>query len=204
MAIVSKTESMFGKMRFMKVVKFSSKTNLFSINMPAGAEPVCGKEVTGHSMKEVEKAYREASELFTNSTLVKSKVIVMEFGASCYIERDDKLILEMNDSWGHSDGLKICLSCGVFEKHSYKTVNDRAIEEYKEIHTITDSTAFGNWGPSPGDNDIVEIPWTKEREQFFLELSLALENIIIKLNEFSQDKKSILKFINKRIKLLNA
>ena len=204
MAIVSKTESIFGKMHFMKVVKFSSKTDLFSISLPVGAETVCGKEVTGHSMKEVEAAYREASELFTNSTLIKSKVIVMEFGASCWIERDDKLILEMNDGWGHSDGLKICLSCGVFEKHSYKLIDDRAIEEYQEIHTITDSTTFGTWGPRPDDNDIIEIPWTKEREQFFLDLAQALETIIIKLNEFAQDKKSILKFINKRIKLLNA
>lgn len=204
MAVISKTEAYFGNMRTTKVVKFSSKDNRFKIQLPSGARDACGEYVYGETLKEVNKAYEAASVMFLDATLKEEKVIVITFEGQCRIEENEKIVFECDRGYSASEGVELELQCEVFIKQTWACPDGRSVEKYGETeHSISDSANY-QWPPSPGGTAHIEVPWSKEREQFFAELVTAIQNIIRKLSEFTTDAKGMLKFINKRTKLLNA
>lgn len=203
MAVISKTEEFFGKMRTMKIVKFSSKEKRFKIQLPSGARDVCGEYVYGETLEEVNKAYVAASTKYLDSSMKEEKVIVVSFQGECRIEEDEKIVFECDRGYSSSgDGLTIELNCAVFIKQTWTCPNGDSTDKYDETeHSIPESASY-QWAPSPGGTGSIEVPWTKEREQFFAELINATQQIIRKLSEFTTDAKSILKIVDRDIRLL--
>lgn len=201
MAVISNTEAIFGKMRTMKIVKFSSKDGKFKIQVPPGAHDVCGEYVYGDTLKEVNKAYESASAMYLDASVKDEKVIVISFEGRCSIEENGEIIFECNK--GYSDnGLELELECEVFIKRTWTCPDCDTIEKYVETeHSIPESAGF-RWAPSPGWEGAIEVPWSEEREQFFAELVMATQNIIRKLSEFTTDAKSILKIVDRGTRLL--
>lgn len=202
MAVISKTEEYFGKMRTMKVVKFSSREKRFKIQMPSGARDVCGEYVYGDTLDEVNKAYAAASTMFLDATLKEEKVIVITFEGQCRIEENEKIVFECDRGYSAGEGVELELQCEVFIKQTWTCPNGESIDRYSETeHSISESASY-NWSPNPGGSGSIEVPWTKEREQFFAELVMATQNIIRKLSEFTTDAKSILKIVDRGARLL--
>lgn len=203
MAVVSKTEEYFGKMRTMKVVKFSSRERRFKIQLPSGARDSCGEYVYGETLDEVNKAYIAASTKYLNSSIKEEKVIVVSFEGECCIVEDGKIVFECDRGYSSgSDGLTIELNCAVFIKQTWTCPNGDSTDKYDETeHSIPESASY-QWAPSPSGSGSIEIPWTKEREQFFTDLINATQQIIRKLSEFTTNAKSVLKFADRGLKFL--
>lgn len=201
MAVISNTEAIFGKMRVMKIVKFSSKDGKFKIQVPPGARDICGEYVYGDTLKEVNKAYEEASAIYLDASVKDEKVIVIVFQGQCSIEENGEIVFECDK--GFSDnGLELELKCEVLIKRTWTCPDCDTVEKYVETeHSIPESVGL-RWALSPGWGGSIEVPWNKEREQFFAELVMAVQNIIRKLSEFTTDAKSVLKFADKGLKFL--
>lgn len=203
MSIISRTEDVFGKKSIMKVVKFSGRDKRFEIDLPKAAHITCGEKVVDDTLDGVNKKFRQASEIYLNATEKKTKVIVLEFIAYAQIERDGDLVFD-NKEWGNYDGVSLILRCEVFNKHSWKLHDGDIVEKYLDAeHQISESAVF-EYRPSVGHEDIIELPWTKEREQFFVQLVELFEDLILKLSNFTKNKKSVLQFVEKGLKLLEA
>lgn len=202
MAIISKTEAVFGKMRTMKVVKFSSRERRFKIQLPVGAHNACGKYVYGETLDEVNKAYKAASTTFLDSTMKEEKVIVIAFEGECRIEENEKIVFECDRGYGGHDGINLELKCEVFIKQTWTCPDGDSVDKYIETeHSIPESSGYG-WPSAPGGEGTIEVPWSKERERFFAELVMAIQNIIRKLSEFTTNAKSILKIADRGARLL--
>jgi len=203
MAVVSRTEGVFGRVRIMKIVKFSGRGKRFEIDLPKMAHIVCGEKVVADTLDEVNKKFKEASEIFISSTERKVKVIVLEFEAEAIIERKSKVVFK-NTSWGSHNGVTLTLRCEVYNKHIWTLHNGDIAAKYIETpHSISESASF-EYRPNVEREGITEIPWTKERERFFVQLVETFEQLILKLNDFTKSTKSVLKVVDRGLKLLEA
>jgi len=203
MAVVSKTEDVFGKLRIMKVVKFSGRNKQFEIDLPEAAHLVCGEKVVDNTLDGVNKKFKDASEIFISSTEKKVKVVVLEFLADAIIERGGKTIFK-NTEWGNYDGVSLKLRCEVYNKHTWTLHDGDKVSKYLETpHNISESASF-DYTPSVGYKDTVEIPWSKERERFFIQLVESFEELILKLNDFTKNVKSVIRLVDGGLKLLEA
>lgn len=204
MAVVSNTEVVFGKMRTMKIVKFSSKEGRFKIQLPAGARDTCGEYVYGETLDEVNKAYDAASIMYLDASVKDEKVIVITFQGQCRIEENGEIVFECDKGWGTDGGVELELECEVFIKRTWTCPDGDSKDKYIETeHSISESAGF-QYTPSPGGSGSIEVPWSEERERFFAELIMATQNIIRKLSEFTTDAKSVLKIADRGARLLPA
>lgn len=202
MAIISNAETVFGKMRVMKIVKFSSKDGKFKIQVPPGARDICGEFVYGETLDEVNKAYETASAMYLDASVKDEKVIVIAFEGVCRIEENEKIVFECDNGYSPYNGIQLELQCEVFIKRTWTCPDCDTIEKYIEIdHSISESANY-TWTPGVGTKGHIEVPWSEEREQFFAELVIAIQNIIRKLSEFTADAKSVLEFTDRGLKLL--
>lgn len=203
MAVISKTDDFFGKKRVVKIVKFSVKNKQFEIDLPKAAHYVCGEKVSGISLDEANKNFNKASEIYLSSTEKKAKVIVVDFVAEAFIEREGKELFNYAE-WGDRDGVSLKLCCEVYDRYTWTLHDGEKVNKYFEApHQISDSANF-EYIPSVGHEDIIEIPWSKEREQFFVQLVEAFEELILKLNNFTKNAKNVLLIVDRGIKLLPA
>ena len=203
MAVISNTEGTFGKMRVMKIVKFSSKDGKFKIQVPPGARDICGEYVYGDTLKEVNKAYEEASAIYLDASVKEEKVIVISFQGECRIEENGKIVFECDKGYSSSEGIEFELQCEVFIKRTWTCPDCDTVEKYIETdHSIPESAGYRSWTPGVGGTGNIEVPWSEEREKFFAELVIVIQNIIRKLSEFTADAKSVLKFADRGLKLL--
>ena len=202
MAVISNTETIFGKMRVMKIVKFSTKDGKFKIQVPPGARGICGEYVSGDTLKEVNKAYETASAMYLDASVKDEKVIVIAFQGTCRIEENGEIVFECDKGYSVSGGIELELECEVFIKRTWTCPDCDTVENYIETeHSISEIANF-SWTPGVGGTGHVEVPWNKESEQFFAELVDATQQIIRKLSEFTTNAKSVLKFADRGLKFL--
>lgn len=210
MAVISKTEMVIGTERFIRVLKCDAKGN-FSLNLsPAMAEVLGYGEVEGKTKEAVEQAFGEAKHKYLNAGTSHRRVIIYKVSINASIwtgHQGDLGNLERKDhTW--EPGTILGLVVGVYDEEKITTAGQDRYKWRFESSSIPrgfnpgqqqDWQHFGTPNKS-GPWGIVE--WTQEAEDFFCSMALAMESMILKLNDIFSDQEKVKQIIASGQKLL--
>lgn len=189
MAVVKTFDGYFAKINHKVKVKYSNRTEKFTIALPSAVWPAMGKEVESDTLSGVERAFKEASVRYMETATTEKKVILVEFECSMH---------EEGYSWDH--GVRLNIQAGVFLKSIYKRPGDSTIEEYDQTESsIPDLANFGNndyHGGHVEDGKCIELPWTEETENRITTIVKALMALGENMAKVTKSKKSLLDFVN--------
>jgi hypothetical protein len=204
MAVVSKQEIRVLSEKFIKIVKYSANTEMFTIELPESVHKKIGPIAEGGTLKEVNDKFSCMIEAFKELKTSKKKVIIIKFAATIQGKSGiDGKYYELEDvGWRH-EGAGIEFSCGVFIKHTTKIPNndDKIDFEWIDVgfpdgfERIKDEWITRN-------DDYIELPWSKEYEDMLNNLSIAMRTLIFRLLSILESKKTINKFMVSGQKLL--
>lgn len=199
--------------QFQQIVRYKSTTKKFYISLP-GVMPGGENEVTGKTEKEALEAFDAAIKEYTESVAKVTKVIIYGYEVGAYITEPDesepdgeKLLFNSADDCGFGkdygqDGLSVELWVDVCERIDREFPTGRTLTTYKELEdSIPESLHSGNRSKWEWDKS-EQIPWTKEAEQFFVDIAHGFETLILKLNSVFGETKELKKFIKAGTKLL--
>ncbi len=211
MAIVSKETIYCFKKEFKRVVRYKSRYSKFYIKLPDG---VPQEEVESDTEAGAIRLFDAAVDVYEKSSTVKSKVILYgyEVEACIPVPNDKKdhctILFDSHDDCNfgktfRDDGITLSLWVQACEKSEVFLKGQDNYVSYDEI----DSPIPSSLEPSSSKNynhwdNFQEIPWTPENEQFFIDVGIAFEQLVLKLNSVFCDKKSVMKFISAGQKLL--
>ncbi len=201
---------------FKRVVRYKSRYGKFYITLPAG---VPEEEVESDTEAGAIKAFNAAVEMYEKSITEKTKVILYGYtvDACIYGPNDEqgrtKIIFNSLDDceFGEifrKDGVSLSLWVGVYDKA--EIVLDGKVENYITYDAIESSipeslASMCRISVSRFNSpDFQEIPWTDDTEQFFVDIALAFERLVLKLNGVFGDKEQVIKFAANRQNLLSG
>ena len=207
MAVVSKKEiRIFDNETFIKVIKFSADTERFTIDLPDCVHEKVGEKVDGETLKEVNAKFSHVLELYREASTSKTKVILVRLEATVTGDSPfDQKHYDLDDIGYSNEGAAVSLAFGVFEKH-ITDLSAMGMSNKKDYVWVDVEVPEGFEGLqeqwSLNDNEYVELPWTQEYENMFIELGGALRILVFKLLSIVKNKKTIDKFIVSGQKLL--
>lgn len=186
-----------GGVSCLREVKVDSH-GFFSAKFPSFMVDVVGKEAaTGHSLTACLEMWQAKVLEYEKAKTVPSKVILYQFEANCFVEGPDGIRLKQ---LSFSPGTGLALACGVYEE--LKITLERSTRyEYKELKSSIPAgfsmrDAMNRRG---GENRWrTQVPWTPEREAWFLGLCNALIGLVRKLDAIANNgEKKLLEAITK-------
>lgn len=190
------------------------RDGLWYINVPpAVARDMQLKDVTGKTMQEAEQKLRAvlAEHLTTKKTTCK--VIYYQFEFSCYItkpaipdeEHDFQVVLASQDI-SFTTGTAVSLAAEVYEETVTLMADGRRLYNYEHIPAkLPRGLRVGRMSGPQREFERPErvIDWTPEREAFFAQIGLALNDLIAKLHQLSSKPAALLKMADSGQKLLS-
>ena len=186
---------------FIQIVKFSSKGNIFTIDLPPEwAKILNNSYVHGKTLPEAENAFKEAGIKYEQSNRVTTKVILYEFMTYALI-RDGKGGIERAIcSKNHFlPGVGLAVSAGIFDEHKATFSDGQVRYTYTEVEQLM-STGMSNDRKIPtygtAKKEEPQMIWTVEREKFFRQLDRQLCALVEKMEEFCGDQNELLKHID--------
>lgn len=166
----------------------------FSCQLPPQVHQLLGvSRVVGRTLSEVENNVKKTIAEYDAATTTKRKVICYKFQASCRIkDSDGRLVLELKEV-SFSSGCALSLGAAVYtEDHVARRGQHDQYNYKKEQSTIpvslSDRIDVRSWLSEPHAN---LLEWTPEREEFFRQMGLALEKLILKLHELTGDNEGL-------------
>lgn len=204
MAVVSKEEIRVFDHRFDKVVKYSAKTEQFTIVLPEELHKKHRKEVSADSLSSVNELFYHTLENFKEANTRQEKVLMVRLCGTIEGKSPiDNQYYEMEDVGWNNEGIGITLSCGVFDK--FITENPDGTQEIDYLWVEGDfpegfHRLANEWVNS--NKDYIELPWTKEDEAILVELACALRLLTFKLLAVCKKKSTLKAFIQSGQKLL--
>ncbi|KKL57554.1 hypothetical protein LCGC14_2234230 [marine sediment metagenome] len=176
---------------FMMIVKLSARDGTFSIELPEKIGKTLGKEfVTGKTLESVETAFSKSLKEYKKLLTKRKKVIWYEFKKVCNIRDEKGGCVLTRQEISFCEGTAVQLNYDIMYEHD--VAGDKTLL-WKN----------GNWtGKSIRDNPTY-MDWTEDREQFFKDTKQFLEMLILRADKFfSSDKKTLLKMIDSKTRLL--
>ena len=208
MAVVSKEEiRVFGD-SFMRIVKYSAKTETFTIDLPKKVCLTNKTYVSGGSLAEAKNRFGAYVENFKANKTKTKKVILVSFqtritGKSPF---EKNKYYETEEVGWSDDGIGLTFAFGVFNKLTTKIPNQEPDIDYESDEEAESRIPVGLQGleckGSYALKNCVELPWTQEYETILIELGEALSTLIFKLLSIAKSKRSIDKFMVSGQKLL--
>lgn len=200
---------------FKRVVRYKSRYGKFYITLPSG---VPQQEVESDTEGGAIKLFDAAVEVYEKSVTEKTKVILYGYQVdACIYDTNDKqgqtrIIFDSMDgsecdfgSCFSEDGISLKLWVAGYEKSEVVLEGVDNYIDYSQVESTIPKSLEPTSGPSThryGKPDFQEIPWTPENEQFFTDIGVAFEQLILKLNSVLGSKKGVLDFIESGKKLL--
>ena len=101
-----------------------------------------------------------------------------------------------------AEGEALCLAVAVYTEYKIKLQDAKTRYRYEFCRSsipygADDRNLTERFNPEDADHDSCMVEWSPEREAFFASLVIALEGLIIKLHELTQDKKKLLLFADR-------
>lgn len=186
---------------------------VFSLKLPASlVEKLgCEPEITNKQLEPLKYEWVRLYKEYQAASTTTKKVIAwkLELNAEIYQESNPhQPVLKVGDI-SVAEGLAFSLVAGVFA-HNITITGSKKNETFQwvssDIPSSIEIRRFESWDIEKGLVGIMD--WTLEREQFFVALTIQLENLILRLHKFlGSDKKSIsklTKLIDAQLNLLTA
>ncbi len=174
-----------------KMVVKVSPGGEFSIELPEWIIDTlrCPGKVTGHTLHGVETAFRDRRKEYLNANTTISKVIVYKVLDRAKIIRDDRVVLRAdNIVFGH--GVGVTLGAMVCNEHEITKPDGKVVYRYEHLESTLPKAA--NVALPFEEKAQFLLPWTEEREKFFLYVLTSLENLILQLNELTGDSDKLI------------
>lgn len=204
MAVVSKEEiRVFGR-KFDKVVKYSAKTEQFTIVLPEEVQKKHRTEIHADSLSSVNELFLHTIQSFKEANTRQEKVLMVCLRGT--IEGKSPITdkyCEMEDIGYSHEGVGVSFSCGVFDKFITENPDGTNDIDYiwleskfpEGFHRLADEWVRAN-------DDYIELPWTKEDEMVLVELACALRLLTFKLLAVCEGKSTLKEFVRSGRKLL--
>jgi hypothetical protein len=181
MAIVKTQKKQLWGKEFIQKVKCSA-AGQFSCDLPGVvADALDQKEVIGTSLVDVEKLFDKKIAEYNNSEKQEDKFIILNQSLNAWItagdvghdaeDQDEILFKESFHSGRH--GVNINYNFDIVQRticNGHTTYKSLRNNDYINTYQIEDNL----------------LPWTQEREEFFISIETALKNILLKLHEFEK------------------
>jgi hypothetical protein len=181
-----------GFVRFMKIVKYSTKQQMFTIELPEWMKPVLdAKEARAETQAGVEREFKKLCDAYKESVKKTKKVIayiVQMTGTAKKGKGDDYTVIKKWDDISFFNG-DFALGLG------YVVLNETELNGKKTYRTLRDS-----YFNVTDDHKI--IPWTQEAENFFENANNSLQSLMLKLDAFFSDEEKVLEAIQTTKNLL--
>ena len=173
-----------GEGEFIKKVNFTSKTGMFSIELPVKVAGVLGYEhVFDAELNGVNIKFHEAIKEYKQRQTNKRKVIMYNFMANCRIFDVSGACVLRRDDISFTDGTALGLWWGV----GYETV----FESKVRFTTLDGGCTSFDIGKT---HKVIE--WNPKREEFFRLFGKAMEELIMNITKFFSDEKEALNLID--------
>jgi len=209
MAVISKTIFFFGGEEYTRRIKCDAR-GIFTCNLPPCAMERLGFDnISAKTLDELERNWANAKKSYEESGTNRRKVIIYKVQSTARVERgkfeDDnyQLIFEAGDV-AFCSGTAIDLACGVYEETEVSLAGGKKRYTYKPVDSsISRGLRFkeiDRYRENSRHESLME--WTPHREQFFAEIGMALEALIVKLSQFMSEPLALEQKIDAGIKLL--
>lgn len=191
MATVKQWDGWFGKIRWRVQVKYSARTEMFSIALPEPAHDHFGKELTAETQRAVIQDFHLKHQQFKDIACQKTQVILLELDAE-------------DDHW--SRGIRLVLRCGVFEKKVWPVVKGLHTNiAYEELDSsISEEAEFVDKMWANEANDCTELAWSAELEGQVAELVKAFILLRDKLKSICGNPDTLMKSLMTNTPLLSG
>lgn len=193
-----------GSKEFTRELKVSS-VGTFSVLLPADVtEALNIKELWAQSRTDLLQKWNDTIAAFNALKAETRKIIAYEVRLWGDIERDGRNPIRFGDTnenaWGSSKpGAGLYLQVGVFNETEIKGANGKSTFRYAEaVSTIQSSVALSidALNRRQGLRYQTQMPWSAEREAFFVRMAAGLEALILDLHGAFGDKKTALALVD--------
>lgn len=183
MAIVKRWDGWFGKIRWHVNVKYSAKSEMFSIRLPEPAHEHFGEELIAKTQRAVIQDFHIKHEQFKDITCAKTQVILLQLDTE-------------NEDWAR--GIRLVLRCGVFEKRVWAAVKGLHINiAYDEIESsIPEEAQFVDEVYTSEANDYTELAWSPKTERQITNLVKGFISMRDKLQSICKTPTSLRKMLS--------
>jgi len=156
----------------------------------------CSKEVVESTMDKAMKAFEKLGKQYRAAQTTTRKVILYKCGMQArIIGADGECKLDVDDSGCHfTPGVVLAVAAVVAEEST--TYRGEGLRSYKSYKGLESSIPESLSEKLRSDDDPEVLEWTPEREEFFRQIGLAMEDLILRLNSVFGDTKKLLKFID--------
>lgn len=196
MSTVKSEKIRFEGKEFVKRVRFSSRSGLFSITLPRQIqERMNVGEVSSDTMKGVQAEFKKTVDMYKAAQTTERKVIVYKVEVNAWVWRlpdgapagsdddDASVVFQANDI-SFADGCGLTIFAEVMVERTLRTADGEESLSYEEVdeHTLPKSLGLGNnriadrFGTT---EDVRVIDWTPEREAWFRDVGLRLEDMVV-------------------------
>lgn len=183
---ISREKYYFDGEEIYKTINVNSK-GVFSMTLPAKVVDLLAlhTDKVMHDTKDgVEKIWKEYLQEYKDAKTVERKVILFEIEANCSFKVDDEWF--QKDDISFSKGLTLSIQAGVYtevvvtraaDKHYlYRAIKSEIPQDVLPPHKNV------NYGGRETKYHVID--WTEQREEFFTQLGLSLQNMIWNINSF--------------------
>ena len=213
MSVVKSTKTWFEGREFVRRVRFSSRSGLFSITLPKVIERTMGiSEVRSETLDGVNTEYKRVLREYRDSQTTERKVIVYKVEANAYVWRlpdgapvgddDDgaSVVFQVKDI-SFADGCGLTIFAEVMIERTLRTADGKESVSYEEVDddTLPKSLNQGNGRVADqfgATDDVKVVDWTPEREAWFRHIGLQLEDMVVNVCKALGNEKTAIELMD--------
>jgi len=177
------SEHDYGRKYFQKDVWLDNKTGQFSCKLPeAIAEYLQIKEVRGMTLAEVETEFANMIEAYEEAEVTEKKIIMYQFA---YRRAPD------TGGYGFYQGIVLSVSASVFTEKEIRAHSGLVVYKYEFVpSSLNEFYRYHgeSYGPDTKRKEN-QVPWTVEREAFFLYVQTNMERLIDMLKDLQSPER---------------
>ena len=187
------SEHDYGRKCFQRDIWLDNKTGRFSAKLPDAVAAFLGVDnvrggVFGMTLAEVIGAFDGMIKAFEEAEIIEKKVIMYEFS----FRRDPD-----GGGYGFYQGVVLCVASSVFTEQEIRAHSGLVVYKYLPVaSSLNPFYAFRGEEHGPDTKrKLNQIPWTEERESFFLYIQTNMERLIDMLKSLEEPDK-LLNFVD--------
>lgn len=178
------------------VYNVDSKGN-FTAKLPIAVKEALEEgEVRADNLHDCEQNFREALERFEKSQTTKRRVILYKVQATAWIWNDSEERCVYNEKEiSFTDGAAVSIQAAVFDECEIKSPDGSVRYRYDEVvdtklrqRAVRMCARFNKFPHARHEH---QLPYTPEREEFFIKLSRGLESLVLQLNQLNDITKAL-------------
>jgi hypothetical protein len=202
MPTISRSDAMFGGVRYTRTVNFSNKTRLFSVAIPKECTDILGYDrISDATLDGLEKKYHDESQKLLDAKAKTRKVILYKVLMNC--AHDDLPKCDAFEKLGYNhDGIGVQVIAGVYLEKKFSFQGDRQNTIYELVESsipkLISEDGIYDWNH---DKSRI-LDWTPEREEFFRTFGDAMSKLCRMVSKFFGDEKELLALIENGARIL--